>query len=60
MGGVGAVRNAVNERDGEVPLLVLVLPSIMAGIPAADDNSQMITLIILALTGVRKSRALMG
>lgn len=46
--------------NGKVPLLVLVLPSIMAGIPAADDNSQMITLIILALTGVRKSRALMG
>ncbi|TNN78788.1 hypothetical protein EYF80_010958 [Liparis tanakae] len=44
----------------KIPLLVLVLPRIMAGMPAADDSTQMITLMILALTGVRKSRALMG
>lgn len=42
------------------PLFVWVPPRIKAGIPAAEDRIQMHTLIILALIGVRKSRAFTG
>lgn len=42
------------------PLFVWVPPSTKAGIPAAEDKIQMHTFIILALRGVRKSRAFTG
>lgn len=43
-----------------LPLLVLVPPNTMAGTPAAEEMTQMPTLMPLALSGVRKSSALTG